>query len=129
MLGNPKFTLSQFSTLANSVSQLVGTSARSPHHSPTLRSPRRTIVLFAQLGRASKSPHTGASARDTPLFTISTLHQVTPCTLARRAGTYGVTQEPVPSRRTNQAPTHRACLSPTGGRPCPHPSPKTKTNG
>lgn len=66
---------SQFSTtLVNLVAQLIGTSAWSPHDSPTLRSPHRTIMLFAQLGCASKSPHTGASARDTPPFTISTLH-------------------------------------------------------
>ena len=41
-MGNPKLYLAKFPTLANSVAQLVGTSAWSSHDSPTLRSPRHT---------------------------------------------------------------------------------------
>lgn len=109
-LGKPQiYTQSIFTTSANSVAQLVGTSARSPLDSPTLRSPCRTIMLFAQLGRTSKSPHTGASARDTPPSQPNTptslrAHLHDGQALARVAKT------PMPSRRTNG----HSSVSPSG---------------
>lgn len=111
-MGNPKFTLRQFHKFGKLDCPARRHLRMVPHDSPTLRSPRRTIVLFAQLGHAFKLPHTGASAQDTPPFTISIVYQKSHrAHLHKGRVLTRVTQEPVPSCHTNQAPTK---VSPSG---------------
>lgn len=102
-MGNPKFTLRQFSQLQQTC---LPNSSAPLHKSPTLRSLCHMIVLFGQLGHASKSPHTGVSTRDTPPFTISTLHQKLHCAhLHDERALTQVVQEPMLGRRTSRVPT------------------------
>ena len=70
-LKTPSFILSQIYNLRQT---RLPSSSVPLHDSPMLCSPRRTIVLFSQLGPASKSPHMGASIQGTPRFTTPALH-------------------------------------------------------
>jgi hypothetical protein len=133
-LGNPKFTLSQiFTTSANSVAQLVGTSARSPNDSPTRRSPCHTSSpVRSSFGR--KRPNRVSLPTRSPACQLLTNAQIVcttsstacptqrppvptsvspSCALARWAGAH-------PSRQDTHAKSpHKRLRTITSGTPCP----------
>ena len=122
----PNLYLAKFPTSANSVAQLVGTSVRSPHDSPTLLfTSSHDHVVCPTRARLQVATHGRLCPRHTSVHNLNTspshrahLHTGRELTLA--------TQEPVPSRCTNQAPHTRARLHSTTERSCLHLHPQPR---